>query len=39
MDVDYGKNFGKDGKPFADFEQSLYVLSTVISVTVSKPSI
>ncbi|XP_031553115.1 uncharacterized protein LOC116290248 [Actinia tenebrosa] len=33
MDVDYGKNFGQDDKPFSDFEQSLFVLSTVISVT------
>ncbi|KAK3739010.1 hypothetical protein QZH41_010486 [Actinostola sp. cb2023] len=33
MDADYGRNFGKDGQPFDEFEQSLYVLSTVISVT------
>ncbi|MSO93052.1 MAG: DSD1 family PLP-dependent enzyme [Rhodospirillales bacterium] len=32
MDVAYAKNFGKDGKPFRDFDHSLFVLCTVMSV-------
>ena len=31
MDADYARNLGADGTPFADFEQSLYVWSTVMS--------
>ncbi|XP_032228998.1 3-hydroxy-D-aspartate aldolase [Nematostella vectensis] len=39
MDADYGKNLGADGNLFSEFEQSLYVLSTVISVTPGKRAI
>ena len=35
MDVDYSKNQGIDGRPFRDFDQSLFVLTTIQSVTVS----
>lgn len=31
MDVDYARNRQADGGPFADFEQSLFVLATVMS--------
>lgn len=31
MDVDYARNRRADGGPFADFEQSLFVLATVMS--------
>lgn len=31
MDVDYARNRRADGAPFADFEQSLFVLATVMS--------
>ena len=31
MDVDYAANFDRDGKPFAEFEHSLFVLATVMS--------
>ncbi|XP_028513511.1 uncharacterized protein LOC110234587 [Exaiptasia diaphana] len=39
MDADYGRNYGEDGQPFVFFEQSLYVLSTVISVSPGKRAI
>jgi D-serine deaminase-like pyridoxal phosphate-dependent protein len=32
MDVAYSRNLGKDGRPFRDFEHSLFVLTTVMSV-------
>ena len=35
MDADYGRNFSEGDKPFQDFEHSLFVLSTVQSVSVS----
>lgn len=31
MDADYGRNLGADGGPIDDFEQSLYVYTTVMS--------
>ncbi len=31
MDVDYAANKDRDGKPFAEFEHSLFVLATVMS--------
>jgi D-serine deaminase-like pyridoxal phosphate-dependent protein len=31
MDADYSRNRTADGSPFEDFEQSLFVLTTVIS--------
>ncbi len=31
MDADYGRNLGQDGKPFRDFENSLFVYTTVMS--------
>ena len=31
MDADYGRNLGPDGEPVRDFEQSLFILSTVMS--------
>ena len=31
MDVDYAKNLGENGKPLKEFENSLFVYSTVIS--------
>ena len=31
MDGDYGRNHARDGGPFADFRQALFVLATVIS--------
>lgn len=31
MDADYGRNLGSDGTPVAEFEQSLFILSTVMS--------
>ena len=33
MDVDYGQNRMADGKPFTTFENSLFVLATVMSKT------
>ncbi|XP_078607741.1 3-hydroxy-D-aspartate aldolase-like [Branchiostoma floridae x Branchiostoma japonicum] len=33
MDADYGRNFGEDGQPVHQFHQSLFVLTTVQSVT------
>jgi len=33
MDVDYGQNRMSDGKPFRAFENSLFVLATVMSKT------
>jgi len=34
MDADYGRNLGDDGKPTHVFEQSLFILATVMSHTV-----
>jgi D-serine deaminase-like pyridoxal phosphate-dependent protein len=31
MDADYGRNLGDDGQPVHDFEQSLFILATVMS--------
>jgi D-serine deaminase-like pyridoxal phosphate-dependent protein len=31
MDADYGRNMGTDGKPVREFQQSLFVLATVMS--------
>jgi 3-hydroxy-D-aspartate aldolase len=31
MDMDYGRNLGEDGGPYRDFEQSLFIYSTVMS--------
>ena len=31
MDADYGRNIGTDGKPVHEFQQSLFVLATVMS--------
>jgi 3-hydroxy-D-aspartate aldolase len=31
MDADYGRNLGEDGLPIHDFEQSLFILATVMS--------
>jgi 3-hydroxy-D-aspartate aldolase len=31
MDADYGRNLGADGKPVHEFQQSLFVLATVMS--------
>ena len=31
MDMDYAKNLGEDGGPYRDFEQSLFIYSTVMS--------
>ena len=31
MDADYGRNLGQDGKPVHEFEQSLFILATVMS--------
>ena len=31
MDADYGRNMGTDGKPVHEFQQSLFVLATVMS--------
>ena len=31
MDADYGRNLGNDGKPVREFEQSLFILATVMS--------
>ncbi|MFI5099424.1 MAG: DSD1 family PLP-dependent enzyme [Actinomycetes bacterium] len=31
MDADYGRNLGDDGAPVRDFDQSLFVLATVMS--------
>jgi len=31
MDADYGRNLSDDGKPVREFEQSLFVLATVMS--------
>jgi 3-hydroxy-D-aspartate aldolase len=31
MDADYGRNLKADGEPFRDFEQSLFVYSTIMS--------
>ena len=39
MDADYGKNYDQDGNFFKEFENSLFVLSTVISVTKGKRAI
>ncbi|CAH0476989.1 unnamed protein product [Peronospora belbahrii] len=33
-DADYAKNLGEDGEPVCDWEQSLYVLTTVMSTNV-----
>jgi 3-hydroxy-D-aspartate aldolase len=31
MDADYGRNLGDDGKPVHEFQQSLFILATVMS--------
>jgi 3-hydroxy-D-aspartate aldolase len=31
MDADYGRNLSEDGKPLREFEQSLFILATVMS--------
>jgi 3-hydroxy-D-aspartate aldolase len=31
MDADYGRNLSEDGKPLHEFEQSLFILATVMS--------
>ncbi len=31
MDADYARNLGQDGKPVQEFEQSLFILATVMS--------
>jgi len=31
MDADYGRNLGEDGRPAREFEQSLFILATVMS--------
>jgi D-serine deaminase-like pyridoxal phosphate-dependent protein len=31
MDADYGRNLGEDGQPVHEFEQSLFILATVMS--------
>jgi len=31
MDADYGRNLGNDGSPVREFEQSLFILATVMS--------
>jgi len=36
MDADYGRNLGLDGKPMREFEQSLFILATVMSHPVPK---
>lgn len=33
MDADYGRNLGADGEPIHEFQQSLFVLTTVMSRT------
>ncbi len=32
MDADYGRNLGENGQPWSDFEHSLFVYSTVMSL-------
>ena len=39
MDADYCRNYGEDGSFFRDFQQSLFVLTTVQSVVVRNSSI
>ncbi len=34
MDVDYAKNIGDDGQPFAEFEHALFVYATVMSTSI-----
>ena len=39
MDADYGRNLGQDGKPLREFEQSLFILATVMSHPVPKRAV
>ncbi len=39
MDADYGRNLGQDGKPVREFEQSLFILATVMSHPVPKRAV
>ena len=39
MDADYGRNLGEDGQPVHEFEQSLFILATVMSHPVRERAI
>ena len=39
MDADYGRNLGDDGKPIHEFQQSLFVLTTVMSRTLPERAV
>ena len=39
MDVDYGRNHDRTGKPVSDFENALFVLTTVMSYPVPKRAV
>jgi 3-hydroxy-D-aspartate aldolase len=39
MDVDYGQNRDRDGKPISDFENALFILTTVMSSPVPERAI
>lgn len=39
MDADYGRNFDQKDAYISEFRQSLYVLSTVVSVTPGKRAV
>jgi len=39
MDVDYGLNRDRDGKPISDFENALFILTTVMSSPVPERAI
>jgi 3-hydroxy-D-aspartate aldolase len=39
MDVDYGRNNDRSGKPVSDFENALFILTTVMSYPVAKRAV
>ncbi|HEY7758512.1 MAG TPA: DSD1 family PLP-dependent enzyme [Burkholderiales bacterium] len=39
MDADYGRNLGEDGQPVHEFEQSLFILATVMSRPTSQRAV
>lgn len=39
MDVDYGRNNDRTGKPVSDFENALFILTTVMSYPVAKRAV
>ncbi len=39
MDADYGRNLGEDGLPVHEFEQSLFILATVMSHPVAERAV